>query len=208
MAHDSKYADEFYIAFSRNKFAEYRGTKLKAFLSTMEPLPPEFTISRKPNGSRPEILLTDENRELVEAAIAESKPVFLGQPGILLFGRKILELSEPDLEANPDELTLLLLEELDQARQDTDRLKNQRRAKYEWLKQKFSKGATGRRREAIPENVRIFVWRRDEGQCVQCGGNERLEFDHIIPLSKGGSNTERNLQLLCEFCNRKKSDSI
>ena len=43
---------------------------------------------------------------------------------------------------------------------------------------------------------------------MKCGSNKDLEFDHIIPFSKGGSNTERNLQLLCEKCNRQKSGSI
>jgi len=63
-------------------------------------------------------------------------------------------------------------------------------------------------RERIPEDVRIFVWKRDGGRCVQCGSQENLEFDHIIPLARGGSNTARNIQLLCETCNRRKSDSI
>jgi len=63
-------------------------------------------------------------------------------------------------------------------------------------------------RAAIPEDVRHAVWRRDEGRCVQCGSQERLEFDHIIPVSRGGANTERNLQLLCERCNREKSARI
>jgi hypothetical protein len=63
-------------------------------------------------------------------------------------------------------------------------------------------------REAIPEYVRLFVWQRDAGKCVTCGSRERLEFDHIIPLARGGSNTERNLQLLCEACNRAKAASI
>ena len=49
---------------------------------------------------------------------------------------------------------------------------------------------------------------RDEGKCTQCGSNENLEFDHIIPVSKGGANTYRNIQLLCEVCNREKSDNI
>lgn len=64
------------------------------------------------------------------------------------------------------------------------------------------------KRERIPEAVRHAVWRRDEGKCVKCGSNEKLEFDHIIPIIKGGSNTERNIQLLCEPCNRQKSDKI
>ena len=64
------------------------------------------------------------------------------------------------------------------------------------------------RREYIPSDVKIFVWRRDEGRCVECGSQERLEYDHIIPITKGGSNTARNLQLLCERCNRKKGASI
>lgn len=64
------------------------------------------------------------------------------------------------------------------------------------------------RREKIREDVRIFVWRRDEGRCVQCGSQENLEFDHVIPISKGGNNTARNIQLLCETCNRRKSDRI
>jgi 5-methylcytosine-specific restriction endonuclease McrA len=63
-------------------------------------------------------------------------------------------------------------------------------------------------REVIPDDVRIFVWRRDKGRCVRCGSQERLEFDHIIPLEKGGSNTARNLQVLCERCNRQKGATI
>jgi len=60
----------------------------------------------------------------------------------------------------------------------------------------------------IPESEKIIVWNRDGGKCIQCGNKEKLEFDHIIPLSKGGSNTARNIQLLCEECNRKKSAEI
>jgi hypothetical protein len=64
------------------------------------------------------------------------------------------------------------------------------------------------RREQIPEEVRMYVWRRDGGKCVQCGSNRNLEYDHIIPVSKGGSHTERNIQLLCGVCNKRKSDKI
>ncbi|HXP86712.1 MAG TPA: HNH endonuclease signature motif containing protein [Bryobacteraceae bacterium] len=64
------------------------------------------------------------------------------------------------------------------------------------------------RRERIPDDVRLFVWQRDEGVCVRCGSNLNLEFDHIIPVTEGGSSTARNVQLLCETCNRKKGKSI
>jgi len=64
------------------------------------------------------------------------------------------------------------------------------------------------RREPIPEDVRTFVWRRDQGRCVKCGSQENLEFDHIIPVSKGGSNTARNIQILCQKCNREKGSKI
>ncbi len=64
------------------------------------------------------------------------------------------------------------------------------------------------RREPIPEKVKMYVWRRDGGRCVNCHSNQKLEFDHIIPVSKGGSNTTRNIQLLCENCNRSKNAKI
>jgi hypothetical protein len=63
-------------------------------------------------------------------------------------------------------------------------------------------------REQIALEVRMYVWRRDGGKCVQCNSNKNLEFDHIIPVAKGGNSTERNIQLLCLECNRKKSGTI
>ena len=64
------------------------------------------------------------------------------------------------------------------------------------------------RRRAIPERVRSEVWRRDGGACVECGSRERLEFHHIIPHSRGGADTARNLELLCERCHRPKGNVI
>ena len=63
-------------------------------------------------------------------------------------------------------------------------------------------------RQSIPDDVKIYVWQRDEGRCVKCGSQENLEYDHIIPVSKGGSNTARNIQILCEKCNREKSSNL
>ncbi|MGY0312076.1 HNH endonuclease [Alteromonas macleodii] len=64
------------------------------------------------------------------------------------------------------------------------------------------------RREAIPRAVQREVWQRDGGKCVECESKAKLCFDHIVPFSKGGSNTVRNLQLLCERCNLSKGNRI
>lgn len=59
-------------------------------------------------------------------------------------------------------------------------------------------------RARIPKNVQHEVWRRDGGRCVHCGSQHKLEFDHIIAVALNGANTARNVQLLCEACNRAK----
>jgi hypothetical protein len=39
----------------------------------------------------------------------------------------------------------------------------------------------------IPSEVKLEVWKRDGGQCVLCGKQDNLHFDHDVPFSKGGS---------------------
>jgi len=63
-------------------------------------------------------------------------------------------------------------------------------------------------RTPITEAVRAEVWRRDQGCCVNCGSKENLHFDHIIPVSRGGGTSAKNLQLLCQSCNLSKSAKI
>lgn len=63
-------------------------------------------------------------------------------------------------------------------------------------------------RRKLPTAIQVAVWERDAGKCVQCGSTEELEFDHIIPLSKGGANTISNIQILCSKCNLRKSNNI
>ena len=61
----------------------------------------------------------------------------------------------------------------------------------------------------IPTPVKVEVWRRDRGQCAQCGSKKNLHFDHDIPFSKGGSSlTAANVRLLCAKHNLEKSDRI
>ncbi|MFE3545770.1 TerD family protein [Nocardia sp. NPDC059177] len=61
---------------------------------------------------------------------------------------------------------------------------------------------------SIPQDVKAQVWQRDGGVCVECGDGHYLEFDHIIPLSRGGATSAANLQILCRACNRVKGARI
>jgi hypothetical protein len=80
-------------------------------------------------------------------------------------------------EFSDEENKLLILEFVDKERR-----------KFEQLKNKFS-GTEPEElkylRTRIPETVRIAVWRRDQGKCAKCGGRENLEYDHIVPVSRG-----------------------
>jgi len=67
------------------------------------------------------------------------------------------------------------------------------------------KGAAAVARPRIPHDTRIFVWNCDGGCCRNCGSREELQFDHVIPLARGGSNTAENIELLCRKCNQTKS---
>ena len=76
-------------------------------------------------------------------------------------------------------------------------------------KQRIVVNASGERPSRhISRDVRQRVWQTYGGRCVDCGASDYLEYDHIIPHSKGGSNDENNIQLLCRRCNLKKSDHI
>jgi hypothetical protein len=74
-----------------------------------------------------------------------------------------------------------------------------------------NKNKVGKTRD-IPLSIRIKVLSRDNFRCVFCGRSPateagiRLHIDHVLPFSKGGTNTLENLQTLCEECNIGKSN--
>jgi len=66
-------------------------------------------------------------------------------------------------------------------------------------------------RKPISIRKRFFVFKRDHFSCVFCGNSGvgvRLELDHKVPISKGGTDDLDNLQTLCFECNRGKRDSL
>ena len=62
-------------------------------------------------------------------------------------------------------------------------------------------GVSGSRPELLEK-------KRRGGRCAACGGDELLQFDHVIPVALGGSSTPENLQLLCAPCNREKGAGL
>jgi HNH endonuclease len=68
-----------------------------------------------------------------------------------------------------------------------------------------------RRGRYIPFAVKMRVVRRDNYTCQHCSkhlADDEVEFDHKIPISKGGSSEEQNVRLTCFDCNRDKSNKI
>jgi hypothetical protein len=63
----------------------------------------------------------------------------------------------------------------------------------------------------IPREVMLKVVRRDSQICQDCGElvkDNEVEFDHIIPFSKGGTSTVENLRLVHRSCNRRRSNKV
>lgn len=78
------------------------------------------------------------------------------------------------------------------------------------LRLKHMKKGSNSRQVPLKDRVRVFD--RDNYTCQMCGATvedgAKLHIDHIIPVSKGGTNELDNLQTLCFECNLGKSDSL
>ena len=61
-----------------------------------------------------------------------------------------------------------------------------------------------RERRRVTSDVRLRIFERDGYECRSCEANSSLEIDHVIPISRGGSSDDDNLQVLCASCNRSK----
>jgi hypothetical protein len=157
---------------------------------------------------RPSERVQDEPKALLyNVADSATTPVQCGAewPGVWIYKGKAFRVEDP-ADRSPEEVAACI-EHL-ALTSEREHEAEYERIKVELVALKNLERTPEARRERIPESVQIFIWQRDQGQCVQCRSKERLEFDHIIPVAKGGSNTGRNIQLLCEACNRKKGKRI
>ncbi len=81
-----------------------------------------------------------------------------------------------------------------------------------FMAEAFTETRDGRKvGRSIPHDIMLKVVRRDGQICQKCHQpvrDDQVEFDHIIPFSKGGPVTADNLRLTCRPCNRKKGDSL
>jgi 5-methylcytosine-specific restriction endonuclease McrA len=65
----------------------------------------------------------------------------------------------------------------------------------------------------IPAHVRHAVWQRDGGQCTlvgesghRCTETHLIEFDHAVPVARGGESTVENVRLRCRAHNQHEAE--
>lgn len=64
-----------------------------------------------------------------------------------------------------------------------------------------------RKRRVWTDEERRFILDRDGWRCVNCGADDQLEIDHVIPFSRGGACSVENACVLCRSCNARKGAS-
>lgn len=61
------------------------------------------------------------------------------------------------------------------------------------------------RKELKPRHKKEIL-ERDKYRCTNCGSHKNLCIDHKTPISRGGDNSQDNLQTLCRKCNCSKGN--
>ena len=86
-----------------------------------------------------------------------------------------------------------------------------------WLRRFGEQTVMRRRRQRIRKNGGrhtqedvVRTLESQQGLCACCKRDVRsgFEVDHVVPISKGGSDGPENLQILCSRCNKLKGATI
>lgn len=69
------------------------------------------------------------------------------------------------------------------------------------------------KRRHVSLRTRWRILSNNDFRCQACGRrgievNGGVEVDHIVPVSKGGTHEDDNLQVLCYDCNRGKGNQV
>ena len=111
---------------------------------------------------------------------------------------------------------------LDSKRNDEKWKYSERNRRTEWYKRTIAKRRIYARINSHKRRVliqtggnhteeEIALLRKQQGnKCNACHRSltKRFEIDHIMPVSRGGTNSIENLELLCRRCNRSKGDML
>lgn len=63
------------------------------------------------------------------------------------------------------------------------------------------------KRKKLSLEEKSFLLACDNFSFRNCGSEKEIEFDHIVPLSRGGADDVSNMQVLCRKCNTRKRDT-
>lgn len=72
------------------------------------------------------------------------------------------------------------------------------------VQQMLDSRGVDRTRQDARQKMLEKVRERDGRACVYCAHTKYLTLDHLLPISRGGDNDERNLAMACRPCNSKK----
>lgn len=81
----------------------------------------------------------------------------------------------------------------------------------DFAKKENKKENTTEKRDPISPKLRFEVFKRDKYVCQYCGAcgpDVELEIDHVIPVSRGGTDDIKNLKTACFKCNSGKGDRV
>lgn len=77
---------------------------------------------------------------------------------------------------------------------------------YHWAKNRSYKLRGASSSHTLQEWKNLLL--ANGNKCIACGSTEKITKDHIIPISKNGSNNISNIQPLCYICNSRKSNKL
>lgn len=90
-----------------------------------------------------------------------------------------------------------------QSRSEAWRLLNPNKPREYKLKRRVRLESNGQYLVLAKEIKKIY-----SSPCYYCGGLDRIEADHIIPVSKGGRHSVGNLVPACRWCNASKGNRL